>query len=275
MTTIDRRYRLLNILREQPGIRVPDLAKLLEVSEGTIRNDLDALSESGRLTRVWGGGIPVEEERGISSAYTIRGRMNEGAKKAIARMAAGLVADGDSVLLDASTTVFHMAGFLQERRNLTVITNGIDVGRELARNPSNTVMLLGGILRTDGTAITRPSSEQLLMDLHIKMAFMSSSGFSLDAGLTEVDLNEALFKRVMTASASQLIALIDSSKFGIVNLTSFARIEQISQLFTDNQITPEWSQELKQAGVRFILADQSPFSTPVKRKESNHSLESS
>ena len=71
MTTIDRRYRLLNILREQPGIRVPDLAKFLLVSEGTIRNDLNALSDSGRLTRVWGGGIPVEEERGISSAYTI------------------------------------------------------------------------------------------------------------------------------------------------------------------------------------------------------------
>ena len=188
--------------------------------------------------------------------------MNEGAKKAIARMAASLVKDGDSVLLDASTTVFHMADFLQERRNLTIITNGIDVGRELACNPSNTVMLLGGILRTDGTAITRPSSEQMLMDLHIKMAFMSSSGFSIEAGLTEVDLNEALFKRVMTASASQLVALIDSSKFGIVNLTSFARIEQVSQLFTDNLLSSEWVQKLKQAGVSFIQSEPSTSSQP-------------
>jgi DeoR/GlpR family transcriptional regulator of sugar metabolism len=258
LTTIDRRYRLLNILREQPGISVTDLAKLLVVSEGTIRNDLNALSESGRLTRVWGGGIPVEEERGIRSAFTTRARMNEGAKKAIARMAAELVSDGDSILLDASTTVFHMASFLEKRRNLTVITNGIDVGRELARNPSNTVMLLGGILRTDGTAITRPSSDQLLMDLHIKTAFMSSSGFSIEAGLTEVDLNEALFKRVMTASASQLIAVVDSSKFGIVNLTSFARIEQIKQFITDQQISAEWVNKLNLAGVRFTLADPSP-----------------
>ena len=258
MTTIDRRYHLLKFLREQPGIRVPDLARLLVVSEGTIRNDLNALSNSGQLTRVWGGGIPVAEERGMSSDYTTRSRKNEAAKQAIARLAADLVADGDSVLLDASTTVFHMANFLQGRHNLTVITNGIEVGRELARNASNTVILLGGILRPDGTAITRPSSERLLMDLHIKTAFMSASGFSIEDGLTEVDLNEALFKQAMTASASQLIALIDSSKFGKVDLTSFARIEQMSHLFTDKQISPDWEKKLRQASVRFTLSDLFP-----------------
>jgi DeoR/GlpR family transcriptional regulator of sugar metabolism len=260
LTTIDRRYRLLNILREQPGIRVPDLARLLVVSEGTVRNDLNALAESGLLTRVWGGAVPVDEERSttsdISSAYAIRARMNEAAKKSIAKMAASLVSDGDSLLLDASTTVFHMAAFLQERHNLTVITNGIEVGRELARNPSNTVMLLGGILRTDGTAITRPSNESMLKDLHIKTAFMSSSGFCLEAGLTEVDLNEALFKRVMTTSAGMLVALIDSSKFGKLDLTSFARIDQISQLFTDSKISPEWVEKLKQAGVACTVVNE-------------------
>jgi len=256
LTTFERRYRLLNILREQPGIRVPDLAKRLVVSEGTIRNDLNALEASGQLTRVWGGGIPFEEERGVSPAYSARARMNQSAKQAIAQKAVEMVSDGDSVLLDASTTVFYMASFLQDRRNLTIITNGVEVGRELARNATNTVILLGGILRPDGTAITRPSNEHLLRDLHIKTAFMSASGFSIKAGLTEIDLNEAMFKRSMVASASTLVALIDSSKFGKVDLTSFARIELISHIFTDTRLTDDWIELLNQATVSFTMCGE-------------------
>lgn len=256
MTTFERRFRLLNILREQPGIRVPDLAKLLVVSEGTIRNDLKAMAASGQLTRVWGGGVPVEAENNASASYTARARMNEAAKHAIARVVSGMVANGDSVLLDASTTVYHMASFLQERDNLTVITNGIEVGRELARNPFNTVMLLGGILRPDGTAISRPFNEHLLKDLHIKTAFISSSGFSLETGLTEVDINEAQFKRAMIASAQSLVAMIDSSKFGRVDLTSCARIEQISRIYTDTNLPEAWCEKLTKAGIPFTLCDE-------------------
>lgn len=256
MTTFERRYRLLNIIREQPGIRVPDLAKLLQVSEGTVRNDLNALSASGQLTRVWGGGVPADKEHNVNQAYAARARQNQSAKQAIARAAAKLVSDGDSLLLDASTTIFHMADFLQEKHNLTVVTNGIEVGRELALDPSNTVILFGGILRPDGTAITRPSSERLLNDLHMKLAFMSSSGFSVEAGMTEVDLNEAMFKRSMVVAANSLVALIDSSKFGKVDLTSFASIQQISHLFTDTCVTEAWMTKLQQAGVSVTLCNE-------------------
>jgi DeoR/GlpR family transcriptional regulator of sugar metabolism len=255
LTAFERRYRLLNILRDQPGIRVPDLAQLLEVSEGTVRNDLKALAASGQLTRVWGGGIPNEAEHTVSPAYSARARMNQAAKQCIARMAAWLVSDGDSLLLDASTTVFHMAYFLQDRHNLTVITNGIEVGRELARDPTNTVMLFGGILRSDGSAITRPSQERQHADYHVKTAFMSASGFSIKAGLTEVDLNESQFKHSMVGLAGRLVVLIDSSKFGKVDLTSFARIDQVSHLFTDCSLSEEWVEKLDQSGTTYTVCD--------------------
>ena len=270
MTTFERRFRLLDILREQPGIRVPELARLLEVSEGTIRNDLRALAANGQLTRVWGGGIPVDE-RSVSPAYTARAQMNQPAKKYIAREAAGLVAEGDSVLFDASTTVFHMAQYLQERNNLTVITNGIDIGRELAHNPTNTVVLLGGILRPDGSAITRATDEHILKDLHIKTAFISSSGFSIDAGLTEVDLHEAQFKSTMIASAGRLVALIDSSKFGKVDLTRCARIEQVSQIFTDEDLPLEWQEKLISAGVEFTMCSETVTNGKIKQAELDQS----
>ena len=178
MKTFERRFRLVNVLREQPGIRIPELARLLEVSEGTVRNDLRALAASGQLTRVWGSGIPLEEQ-GLSPTFAARARMNQPAKRAIARMAASLVTDGDSVLLDASTTVFQMGYFLQERRNLTVITNGIGVGRELARTPATTVIMLGGILRPDGSAVTRPLEEQLLQTCMSKRPSCLRAAFRL------------------------------------------------------------------------------------------------
>lgn len=258
MTTFERRFRLLSLLKDQPGIRVTDLARILNVSEGTIRNDMNALSESGKLMRVWGGAVPLEAEDVPVVAYAARSRMNQPAKSAIAREAAKLVEDGDSVLLDASTTVFSLAGYLQERRNLTVVTNGIEVGRELARNPTNVVVLLGGILRTDGTAVTRPVTETLLKDLHIKTAFVSSSGFSLEEGLTEVDFNEAQFKRAMLESARRLVALIDSSKFGRIDLTPFASVERIDRLFTDERLSPEWIARLGDAGIAFTVCAENP-----------------
>lgn len=256
MTTFERRFRLLSILREQPGIRVPDLARILDVSEGTIRNDMNALSASGQLMRVWGGAVPLEAVNVQVPAYAARTRMNQASKHDIARAAAKLVNDGDSLLLDASTTVFSLALNLQDRRNLTVVTNGIEVGRELARNPTNVVVLLGGILRPDGTAVTRPAMETLLKDLHIKTAFVSASGFSLDVGLTEVDFNEALFKRVMIESAGNLVALIDSSKFGRVDLTPFASVARVGQLFTDRNLPAEWIEKLGQAGVNYTLCGE-------------------
>lgn len=257
MTTFERRFRLLNILREQPGIRVPDLARMLDVSEGTIRNDLNALSDAGQLTRVWGGAVPLSSDVQPATAYTARARMNLPAKQGIARAAARMVADGDSLLLDASTTVLSMATFLNERQNLTVVTNGIEVGRELAKNPTNMVILLGGILRPDGTAITRPSNDVMLKELYIKTAFVSASGFSIEAGLTEADYQEAQFKRTMIASSSFVVALLDSSKFGRVDLTPFARMDQVGHIFTDTQVSAEWIEKLNRVNVAYTLCDES------------------
>ena len=139
LTTFERQQRLLDIIREQPGIRVPEIARTLDVSEGTIRNDLRALSKSGQLTRVRGGAI-VDRQRLSSPAFTSRARISEDAKRHIARWAAELVEDGDTLLFDASTTIYYLAEFLKDRKNLTVVTNGIEVARSLAQNSSNNVI---------------------------------------------------------------------------------------------------------------------------------------
>ena len=145
-TTFDRRERVLALLHDRPGIRAVEIAHLLRVSEGTIRNDLNALAKLGQLERVRGGGVPTDDHPAHSAAFAARLRDHEAAKRQIARWAAELVEDRDTILFDASTTVYHVAPFLKDRRGLTVVTNGIEVGRKLAQESSHTVMLLGGVL---------------------------------------------------------------------------------------------------------------------------------
>ncbi len=255
MTSFERRQRLLEILRTKPGIRVPDLAVMLEVSHGTIRNDLEALAGSGLLTRVHGGAVLKDNHSPSSPSFSARARSNESAKLIIARWAADMVEDGDSIFLDASTTVYYITRYLGDRRKLRVVTNGIEAARALSANPSNTVILMGGVLNTDGSSITGPLWESFMEDLHIRKAFVSCSGFTPEAGLTEVHIYEAQLKTRAIASAETLIALVDSSKIGKVDLTHFARTEQVDYLFTDCGLSPEWVEQLKQSCRNLSVCD--------------------
>ena len=262
MTTYERRQSLLDILREQPGLRVPELAQVLDVSEGTIRNDLNALEGEGRLRRVHGGAVLNDQDQFQNYSFMLRYKQNVAAKIAIANEAATLVNNGDSILLDASSTDYYLARALSEREGLRVVTNGFEVARELAQNPSNSVILIGGVVNNNSSSVTGLLSERIIEELHIEKAFLSCSGFSLERGMTEILLAEAQIKRKVIESSQQLFALVDSSKFGKEDLTSFARPERIMRLFTDSNLSPEWRARMEQVGMAFTICAEK--AVPVK-----------
>jgi len=255
LTTHERRLTLVDLLRKQPGLRVPELAESLGVSEGTIRNDLNALEVEGRLTRFHGGAMLSDQGIFQNSSFSTRFRENAAEKKVIARYASMLVNDGSSILLDASSTAYYLGIDIQEKKRLRVITNGLDVARLLARNSTNTVILIGGVLNLDGSSVTGLFSENIIEELHIQRAFVSCSGFSLERGMTEVHLAEAQLKRKAIESSSELIALVDSSKFGKEDFTHFARPEQITHLFTDSLISPDWASRLQRARLSVTICE--------------------
>jgi DeoR/GlpR family transcriptional regulator of sugar metabolism len=260
LTTYERRQSLLDTLRKQPGLRVPELAVALDVSEGTVRNDLNALESQGRLTRVHGGAVLNDQDQFQNNSFMRRFQQDTTAKLAIARKAAVLVNDGDSILLDASSTAYYFARAISERQKLRVMTNGFEVARELAHNSSNTVILIGGVVNNDSSSVTGLLSEQIIEELHIQKAFVSCSGFSLERGMTEVHLGEAQLKRKAIESAQQVIALVDSTKFGKEDLTPFARLDQIAHLITDSKLAPEWVAKLREVGVDFTICEEEAVS---------------
>jgi DeoR/GlpR family transcriptional regulator of sugar metabolism len=256
LTTHERRQSLLEILRKQPGLRVLELAQVLDVSEGTVRNDLNALEEEGSLKRVHGGAVLNDQDQFKNNSFLLRFQKNAAAKLAIAREAAVLVEDGDSILLDASTTAYYLAQALSDRRKLRVMTNGFEVARELAQNSSNTVILIGGVVNNDSSSVTGLLSEQIIAEMHIEKAFFSCSGFSFERGMTEVHFAEAQLKRKAIESSQEVIALVDSTKFGKEDLTPFARADQITHLISNSKLLPEWVEKLKQAGINFTLCEE-------------------
>jgi DeoR/GlpR family transcriptional regulator of sugar metabolism len=264
MTIYERRQTLLTILRKQPGIRVPELAAALKISEGTVRNDLNALEEQGSLKRVHGGAILNQQDQFRNTPFLRRYEQNAAAKLAIAREAAALVGDGDSILLDASTTAYYFAQALSKHQRLRVMTNGFEVARALAQNTTNTVILIGGIVNNESSSVTGLLSEHIIEELHIQKAFLSCSGFSLEHGMTEIILAEAQLKRKVIESSQELFALVDSSKFGREDLTSFARPEKISRLFTDRHLSADWQERLKQAGIEYVICEEE--ADPAQKK---------
>ena len=193
---------------------------------------------------------------------------NADEKQVIARWAASMVEDGDVIMLDASSTVLHIAPFLHDRRHLTVFTNGIQVAQALATETSNTVIILGGILRPNGNAITGEFSRQLLQDYHVRTAFVSCSGFTPSLGFFETDISEVQMKSLMLQSAQRRVALLDSSKIGNVGLTTFAQADAFDYFVTDEHIDPQTIQSILATNTHLIVCGEqtthrhSPSATP-------------
>jgi ribose transport system substrate-binding protein len=256
LPTFDRRQRILAMLSERSSVRVSTLAQLFDVSETTIRNDLSVLERDNKLRRVHGGAVARPGSRS-NSVFDIGSRfVNAQAKKLIARWAADMVQDGDSIFLDASTTVQSMAPFLLKYRNLSIVTTGIEIARILAENPSNTVVMIGGIVDTNGRAITSLIGAPMLKTLQFSSAFVSCVGLSMESGLTERNIEEARLKQELLGGAQQIIALVDSTKFGHVGLSPFAEVSEVTYLVTDSDANPEVVNRMQEEGISVTVCGE-------------------
>jgi ribose transport system substrate-binding protein len=254
-SAFERHQAILELVNRYESVRVTDLAEQLNVSESTIRTDLELLDEQGQLMRVRGGAIAktMGQSNGPAPYASQKALQHADEKQAIARWAAGMIEDGDVIMLDASSTVLHIAPFLRDRRNLTVFTNGIDVARLLAKEPSNTVIILGGILRASGNSITGSFSERLLESYHIQTAFVSCSSFTPELGFFETDLQEAQMKSLMLQASQRCVAMVDSSKIGRVGLTTFGALANFDYFVTDEKISPKIIEEIRMTNTHVIV----------------------
>jgi DeoR/GlpR family transcriptional regulator of sugar metabolism len=232
----ERQQHIALSVEEFGRVRVTDLSERFGVSEVTIRKDLRALETEGRVIRAHGGALAPNRSQ-AERAFEVRERLERAEKERIGAAAAALVIDGESIALDASTTALAMARHLKLRGrwvHLTVITNGLRIASELAGHRGITVALPGGFVRWEAMSVVGHLGGGLLEQVNIQKAFMGASGFTLETGLSDATDEEAQIKRLMVASASEVIALIDHTKWGRAAFATFCPTDRLTAVVTDD-----------------------------------------
>lgn len=232
--------RLQNILEDirANGIRsVSGLSQKYDVSEMTIRRDLKQLEDQGLITRTHGGAVPTslasEEPQ-----FIYKQGIHEVEKRQIARYAVEhFIMENDIICLEGGTTVTGMVSHMAGYHNITVMTNGLHTLFELQRIAAgNTIISTGGILREVSNTLVGPVAERHFEEFNATRVFLSATGWTADRGFTDPNMLEIQVKKAMIQSAKQVIMLIDSSKFGIVSLTSFLGSYAVDIVISDKGI---------------------------------------
>lgn len=249
--------RLLTIerfLREEGSIRVTELSRVLNVSEVTIRRDLDALEQGNQIRRVHGGAIIFGDEVETSNFFSQRLREHKEEKQRIGQVAAALINDGDVVILNAGTTTTQLArSIVVEKKELTVITNGVNIALELSKNSGITVILTGGTFRKTTLSLTGPKVAESLKDLNVEIFFISVQGISIERGLTSASFSDLDFKRAAMRAAKEVIVTADSSKFGNIEFCTIASLSEVQKIITDSKVSKNIVKQLKDHRVELIV----------------------
>lgn len=252
-----RREQVLALVKARDFVRVSDLSAKFHVSEVTIRGDLDVLAERGQIRRIRGGAMPdtsLQLERPFEETKSSRATE----KHLIGRMAASLVAPGETIILDVGTTTTAVARFLMKREelhDLTIFTNSLNIALELEQAiPRFTVVVIGGTLRPMQHSLVDPLGGLMLERINAHTIFLGCNGIDPKGGITNVNLPEADLKRRMLQAARRRIIVADGSKVGEVALAYLCSVDDIDLLITDNSANPDVLHALRERDLEIVLA---------------------
>lgn len=247
-----RQSDILRMVRDRGTLTVAELAAALSVSQETVRRDVRPLALAGEVVKLHGA-VALPHDVG-EAPFERRLRENAEAKRAIARHAARLIGDGDSLMLDTGTTTSIFARELLRKRDLTVVTNSSDIARTLATVNGNRVYMAGGELNGDNGAAFGASTVHFASTFRVRHAFISISAIDSRSGPTDNYLAEAEFARMVLSCGERRYILTDSSKFGRTALIKVCAFSDVDAIVSEAPPPPDLAAVLDAAGVRFEVA---------------------
>lgn len=257
----ERHSQILEYIAEHGEIKIQDICTMFEISDMTARRDLNELDRRGLLRRVHGGAV-ANLGRSYEPPFQTRSTKNQSKKIAIGAKAAELVFDGDSLALDVGTTTLEVARHLSEKRNLTVVTNCLQIANLLVGTLSLEIearlILTGGIVRPRELSMIGSIPEHVYTQYHTDKVFLGIGGISLDNGLTEYNIEDSEIKKILLQNAREKIVVADSSKFEETTFNTVGPIEAVDTIITDDEAPLEMVEAIRDLGIRVILTDQKP-----------------
>lgn len=253
MLAIERKNQILEKLKTEQRVVVSELAAHYNVTEETIRRDLDKLEKEGYATKTYGGAIWGNSTK-TDLSYTIRNKTNVEAKTVIGELVAGLIEDGDHLMLDDSSTSLNIAKQLKEKKRISVITNSIEILTELADTEDWTIMSTGGRLKQDSLALVGHQAHEMIRSFHVDKAIISCKGLDMTAGITDSSEFHSSTKQSMMGSAKETILALDASKFDKISFVSIAKLQDVQTVVTDTKPDEAWLKLFRELGIKCVYA---------------------
>ena len=251
MLAIERRNAILAKLNTQGKVIVTDLSREFDVTEETIRRDLEKLDNEGLAKKTYGGAV-INQNLNIDLPFNVRKRTNVELKQKIAEKIAEMIHDGDYIMLDASSTAIYVAKSILDRKNITLITNSVEIMLELADKSDWNILSTGGSLKKGALSLVGASAERMIRGFHVDLAICSSKGIDLNVGVTDSNEKDSEIKRAIFGAANRKILAVDSTKFDKISFVHVCDMADIDVLVTDSQPSERWIEHFKDKDVELV-----------------------
>ena len=251
MLAIERRSSILAKLSSEGKIVVSDLSETFGVSEETIRRDIEKLEKEGLATKTYGGAIST---MAVASdlPYNVRKGVNVELKQNIAEKIANMIHDGDRIMLDASSTAIYITRRIKNKKNITIITNSVEILIELADKTGWTILSTGGALKEGSFSMVGLSAERMVRGYHVDLCICSAKGLDERLGITDSNEKDSEMKQAMFNSAEKRILALDSTKFDKKSFVKVCNISDIDMIVTDKEPSKEWQTVISNNGVDLV-----------------------
>ena len=246
-----RRLKILDLIREDGHAKVQELSRIFKVTDVTIRQDLEILEQMGYVQREHGGAF-LKDVGSFAKTGQVFNQVNIDAKKEIAQKAVQLINEGDCIILDSGSTTTEIAKLLLNFRDLTVITNALNIALILGENHGITLIVSGGEFKAPTLSLTGQLAADSFKDVHVNKLFLATAGISPDFKLTYPSVNDLVVKSAMINSAEKVYLVADSSKVGVSAFASLGTISLVNALITDSHITGEQFEMLRMLDIEII-----------------------
>lgn len=253
MLAIERRNTILSRLNSDGKVIVADLSREFDVTEETIRRDLEKLENEGLAKKTYGGAVVNQNQNNLDLPFSVRKGTNVNQKQIVAEKTAELIHDGDYIMLDASSTAIYVAKAIKNRKNITLITNSVEILLEMADKDDWKVLSTGGSLKKGSLSLIGTSAERMIRGFHVDIAVCSCKGLDLGLGITDSNEKDSEIKQAIFSAADKKVLAVDSSKF---DKRSFVRVcdpEEVDVIVTDAEPSARWIEKLKEKNVELVF----------------------
>ncbi len=251
MLAIERRNAILAKLNAEGKVIVTDLSREFDVTEETIRRDLEKLDNEGLATKTYGGAV-INQNLNVDLPFNVRKRANVERKQKIAETIAQMINDGDYIMLDASSTAIYVAKAITNKKDITLITNSVEILIELADKSDWKILSTGGSLKKGALSLVGASAERMIRGFHVDLAICSSKGIDMNMGVTDSNEKDSEIKGAIFSAASRKILAVDGTKFDKISFVHVCELNDIDTVVTDEQPSEKWVEYFKDKGVELV-----------------------